>query len=223
MTNLKQSKLIINIGIIISLPICWYILFLEDLANSEEMYVHMLFYFTLLFYQIRYFYLINFVKKQRVTFQLIEKQKRPILLDTFVGLFLFCIMPIILAIINKKFNRQFNESDIIAVAIYLLGTFITLVSESQRRKWKIKHPNTLYQGGLFKYANHINYFGETLSFPAFCGLATGSVIVFILILAHQIIDFVFMQIPKQEKYLKNKYPMDFEKMANRKKLIPLIY
>ncbi len=223
MIKIKQSKLIINIGIVLSLLTSIYILFFQELVCHKNIYVQLLFYLALLSYQIRYFYLINYTKKHRVTFQLIERQKNPILLDTFVGLFLFCILPIILSFVNKEFNSSFNWIDVIAFVIYLLGTIITLISENQRRKWKINNPKNLYQGGLFKYANHINYFGETLSFPAYCWLATGSTIVFMLILIHQIVDFVFIQIPKQEKYLNDKYPMDFPKIANKKKMIPFIY
>ncbi len=223
MINLKQSKLIISTGMFISLFISGYILFLQNPAYSESLYVRILFYSALLLYQARYFYLINFVKKQRVTFQLIEKQKNPILLDTFVGLFLFGAMPVILAFVNKTFNTYFNWIDILAVFIYLFGSIITLLSEAQRRKWKIKHAHSLYKDGLFKYANHINYFGETLSFPAYCWLATGSIIVFLLVMAHQLIDFAFIQIPKQEKYIKEKYPTDFSKIRHRKKFIPFIY
>ncbi len=223
MIKIKQSKFIISIGIVLSLLTSIDILFFQELICHEDIYVQLLFCLTLLIYQIRYFYLINFVKKHSLTFQLIEKQKNPILLDTLVGLFLFCVLPIILSVINRKFNSSFNWIDVVSFVIYLLGTIITIVSESQRRKWKIKNPNNLYRGGLFQYANHINYFGETLSFPAYCWLATGSIIVFILMLIHQIVDFIFIQIPQQEKYLSDKYPMDFSKIVNKKKIIPFIY
>ncbi len=223
MKKIKQSKSVINIGIVLSLLISVYILFFQQIKYNKDIYVQFLFFLALLFYQIRYFYLINFVKKDRVTFQLIEKQKNPIFLDTFVGLFLFCVFPIVLAVVNKNNNSYFNWIDILSFFIYLVGTIITLISENQRREWKIKNPNKLYQGGLFKYANHINYFGETLSLPAYCWLATGSIIVFILMFIHQVVDFVFIQIPKQEKYLGHKYPIDFEKIINKKKLFPFIY
>lgn len=221
--KIRQSKYLINLGIVFSLVGSFYILFLQSPIGNDKISVQILFYLGLLVYQTRYFYLINLVKKNRVTFQLIEKQKNPILIDTIVGLFLFCALPVTLSFVNKKFNSHLDWKDITAIGLYLLGTMITLISESQRRKWKNQNINRLYQGGLFKYANHINYFGETLSFPTLCWLATGSTIILIIALTHQIIDFTFIQIPRQEEYLKKKYPMDFKKTANRKKLIPLIY
>ncbi len=221
MTKIKLSKCIISTGMVFSLLAGAYVLFFREMEGRRI--VPVLFYSMLLVYQARYFYLINFAKKGRVTFQLIEKQKYPVFLDTFVGVFLFGILPVILAFVNKKFNDFFTWDDIAATFVYLFGTVVTLAAEAQRRKWKTKNPGSLYQNGLFRYANHINYFGEMLSFPAFCWLASGSFIVFALVLAHQVIDFVFVQIPKQEKYLKEKYPVDFPKIANRKKLIPFIY
>ncbi len=221
MTNIKLSKFIISTGIVLSLFLGVYILFFREPVNNKD--IHLLFYLVLLIYQVRYFYLINFVKKQRVTFQLVEKRKFPFLADTLVGVFLFFVIPTILTFLHKNFNAHLDWADCIAFVVYVLGTLITLVSELQRRKWKTQYPNTLFKSGLFKYANHINYFGETLSFPAFCWLATGSIIVFVVVVAHQIIDFTFIQIPKQEKYLKSKYPKDFPEIANRKKLVPFVY
>ncbi len=221
MTNIKLSKFIINSGIVLSLFLGVYILFFREPVNNKD--IHLLFYLVLFIYQARYCYLINFVKRQRVTFQVMEKRKRPILSDTVAGLIFFCVVPILWIFLHRNFNKHLDWTDGIATVIYILGTLITLVSESQRRKWKKQHPTTLYKDGLFKYANHINYFGETLSFPAFCWVATGSIIVFVVVVVHQIIDFAFIQIPKQEKYLKSKYPKDFPEIANRKKLVPFVY
>lgn len=198
-----------------------YVLLFNDI--SDVSYVHILYYIALLIYQTRYFYLINFQKKQKVTFQLIEKQRNPILLDTFIGLFLFSVIPILLSYINKRFNTELNYGVFVIFILYLFGTFITLVSEMQRRNWKENHKEGLFKDGLFKYANHINYFGETLSFPAFCWLSSGSVVIFIIVFIHQIVDFIFIQIPKQEKYLQNKYLQDFDEIKDRNKLIPWIY
>lgn len=221
--TLHQSKFIINIGIVISLVVSFILLFASETISREVNPVHILYFSALIIYQARYFYLINFLKKEKPTFQLIEKQKRPVILDMIVGILLFCLMPIVLTLINKKFNTELRGGDITAFSLYIFGTTITLISEYQRRKFKKHNAGRLFKGGLFRYANHINYFGETLSFPAFCWLASGSIVVFVLILIHQILDFTYMQIPRQENYLKNKYAEDFNEIIHRKKLIPWIY
>lgn len=221
--KIKQSKFIISFGLVFSLVLIFYILFLQNQIHEEKLVIHIIFYFVLLIYLGRYFYLINFIKKRKVTFQLIEKQTNPILIDTYVGLFLFCILPIILALVNNKYNNELAWTNFTAFLTYFVGTLITLISESQRRIWKKENENKIFKDGLFKYANHINYFGETLSFPALCWLASGHIIIFLAVFIHQIVDFVYIQIPKQEKYLKNKYLEDFKKIRNKKKLIPFVY
>lgn len=221
--KLRHSKLIISLGITISLALAIFTFFLRDPGNYSEKYPQVLFFCALVIYQIRYFHLIHVLKKDKVTFQLIERQSNPIFLDTIVGLFLFCMLPVFLIYVNENFNSTLGWSDIVAFMIYCIGTAITLISEKQRKDWKKINVGTLYQGGLFRYANHINYFGETLSFPSFCWLATGNIIVFLVVIMHQLIDFIFIQIPKQEAYLKSKYPNGYANTMGRKKLIPMIY
>jgi len=221
--NIKNSKLIISLSIVLSIIFSFYFLFLKTPLQSDENIAQILFFLALIVYQVRYLYLINVSKKGKITFQLIEKQKYPILFDTLAGIFLFCLLPFILAVLNVNFNTQLDRYDLIAFILYVAGTLITLISERQRKKWKVNNPNSLYKNGLFKYANHINYFGELLSFPSLCWLATGNVIVFAAVFIHQIIDFSFVQIPRQEKHFKKKYPQDFQEIMNRKKLIPLVY
>jgi protein-S-isoprenylcysteine O-methyltransferase Ste14 len=219
----KLSKLVISSGIAISLAFAIYTFFMKEPGNYEKKYPQILFFMAMLIYQLRYFYLINYLKKNKVTFQLIEKLKKPLFLDTLIGLFLFCILPIGLVLLNEHLNSMLDWTDITAFFNYLSGTAITLISEKQRKDWKQKNNNSLYQGGLFKYANHINYFGETLSFPSFCWLASANIFVFLAVVLHQLIDFIFIQIPKQEDYLKRKYPDEYAKTLHRKKLIPMIY
>lgn len=56
--------------------------------------------------------------------------------------------------------------DLPALALYSIGSLLTSVSEWQRWRWKKLPANLgkLYVGGLFGIAQHINYFGEVLTF-----------------------------------------------------------
>ena len=114
--------------------------------------------------------------------------------------------------------------EIIGILLFLAGSFLNTASEYFRFSWKQKKENTghLYTGGLFKYARHINYFGDIVLFG---GLA---------IVAHQIqlliipismaFVFVVILIPLKENYLKDKYGNEYlSYAANTKMLIPLIY
>ena len=114
--------------------------------------------------------------------------------------------------------------EIIGILLFLTGSFLNTASEYFRFSWKQKKENTghLYTGGLFKYARHINYFGDIVLFG---GLA---------IVAHQIqlliipismaVVFVVILIPLKESYLKDKYGNEYiSYAANTKMLIPLIF
>ena len=114
--------------------------------------------------------------------------------------------------------------DIIPICLFVLGSYFNTISEYQRKRFKGKEENKgkLYTEGLFKYSQHINYFGDfvwilgfalmtrnffALIFPIFCFLG-----------------FVFINIPMLDKYLEEKYKNEFiEWNKTTKKFIPFIY
>jgi hypothetical protein len=99
-----------------------------------------------------------------------------------------------------------------------------MISEYQRKKIKQTNPEANYRlHGLFKYAICINYFGETLALPSLFYLSSGSIIIFVVIMAQQVLDFSFVQIPRQVTYIKKNYPDEADKILSQKKLIPFIY
>ena len=52
--------------------------------------------------------------------------------------------------------------DILGISLFLFGSCINTLADYQRFSWKRKTENKgrLYTSGLFKYAMHINYFGN---------------------------------------------------------------
>ncbi len=114
--------------------------------------------------------------------------------------------------------------DWIAVLLYLFGSFLNTGSELQRHWWKMRPENKgkLYTKGLFSWARHINYFGDTV-------LLTGWVILSRqgwagLIPLMVTAGFVFFHIPVLTQYLQNKYKGEFEAYLLRtKKFIPFFY
>lgn len=62
----------------------------------------------------------------------------------------------------------------VGLALFVFGTWLNLYPEWQRHEWKKAGNNgKLYRGGLFKFARHINYTGELISFVGF-SFATGA-------------------------------------------------
>ena len=123
----------------------------------------------------------------------------------------------------------YNKSDFVPldwlwIILYFFGSYLNSGSEWMRMIWK-KNPENegkLYTIGLFRYSMHINYFGDTILFTGFAML-TGSLWALSIPL-FMALAFVFMHIPMLDKYLVEKYGMQFQEYASKtKKFIPFIY
>ncbi|WP_430788514.1 methyltransferase family protein [Virgibacillus flavescens] len=114
--------------------------------------------------------------------------------------------------------------DWIAVALFLTGSLINTGSEVLRHQWKKDSQNKkkLYTGCLFRYAIHINYFGDFVWVSGFAlltrNLWAGLIPVFLGIM------FIFLNIPQHDQYLREKYGTAFEAYEKKtKKFFPFIY
>lgn len=193
-------------------------------ANNLE---RSLFFIALLIYQLRFMYLIWKLKPNRLTFQASSSQKNPLVMDYTLNLLFFIIFPLGYTFLHETFYAKWNlgiTAQLLIFIIYLLGTGITMVSEAQRKRLKETNPTANYRlHGLFKQAICINYFGEILALPSLFYLSSGSIVIFIVILVQQVLDFSFIQIPRQVTYIKKNYPNEADQILKQKKLIPFIY
>jgi steroid 5-alpha reductase family enzyme len=140
-----------------------------------------------------------------------------------VSLFVAFIQ-IFFAILTIYYKRDFTPIDILFILLFLIGSYLNTMSEWDRMVWKknISNKGKLYTEGLFKKAMHINYFGDSVSFTGFA-LLTGSYWGLAIPLV-MTLGFVFIHIPKLDKYLHEKYNEQFEEYSqNTKKFIPWIY
>lgn len=221
--KIKQEKIIVTFFIIVMMLVEASLLLWTGVLGLERI----LFYLALFIYQIRFLYLNWIVKPNRLTFQASSSQKNPLLMDYTLNFLFFIIFPMGYTYLHETFYANWNLGrtvQVIIFSLYVIGTLITLVSEAQRKHVKQHNPTLNYRFyGLFKYAICINYFGEILALPGLFYLASGSIIIFILMLLQQVLDFVFVQIPRQESYIKAHYPDEAEKILSQKKLIPFIY
>jgi len=137
------------------------------------------------------------------------------------------VMSIIIIVLLYYGARQpspLNGVDIIAIVLYLFGSYLNTFSEYQRHRWKKTSQNCghLYTKGLFRFSMHINYFGDVILFTGFA-LVTHH-LVLLLIPFMMMLNFIFVLIPSLDEYLENKYSTEFQAYARcTKKLIPFIY
>ncbi|MDQ0114094.1 DUF1295 domain-containing protein [Paenibacillus harenae] len=121
-------------------------------------------------------------------------------------------------------NKPVDIIDYIAMFIFLGGSIINSLSEILRDAWKKDSSNKgkLYTGGLFKYAIHINYFGDLVWVSGFA-LLTRNIWSIIIPLALFCL-FAFYNIPVHDRYMREKYGKPFEDYERKtKKFIPFIY
>jgi protein-S-isoprenylcysteine O-methyltransferase Ste14 len=123
---------------------------------------------------------------------------------------------------NKK--QVVGIVEVIGILLYLSGSYINTHSEYYRHIWKLEEKNRgrLYTERLFRYAMHINYFGDIVLFTGFAMITHRfSMLVIPSIMT---LNFVFIIIPSLDRYLEKKYGAEFRDYAQKtKKLIPWIY
>jgi len=114
--------------------------------------------------------------------------------------------------------------DTVAFALLTVGSFLNTFSEMQRKWWKEKRSSKgqCYTQGLFRYATHINFFGDVVLFTGWA-LFTHNVWSLGLPLV-MLFMFIFMHVPALDTYLSQRYGKAFDDYALKtKKLIPFIY
>jgi steroid 5-alpha reductase family enzyme len=131
---------------------------------------------------------------------------------------------ILFAYFGGRNDGSFGLTGIIGIFLLLAGSAINTGSELQRHLWKKNPENTghLYTGGLFKYAQHINYFGDEVLFTGWA-LMTGRVGL-LLIPVIMAFGFIFINIPALDRYLAERYDDEYRTYAQKvKRFIPYVY
>jgi steroid 5-alpha reductase family enzyme len=164
-----------------------------------------------------------YLARLSVTFFVFLKRKFSWQETLTVTIFIALVISLFLFVGGNQI-RAFSMIDYLGLVLFASGSFINTYSEFQRYKWKQKPQNTglLYTQGLFKYARHINYFGDIILFSGFAILASNFYLMVIPLL--MIVNFVFFYIPTMDRYLTKKYGKSFMEYSQKtRKLIPWIY
>ena len=128
------------------------------------------------------------------------------------------------AVLGGQVARPVGIIEFIGVGLFLIGSYFNTGSELMRAQWKkdSKNKGKIYDQGLFKYSMHINYFGDVV-WATGMALISGSIWIFLIPL-YMSCGFIFIHIPRLDKYLKERYGDQYEAYARRtKKIIPFIY
>ncbi|MGA7564423.1 MAG: isoprenylcysteine carboxylmethyltransferase family protein [Desulfobaccales bacterium] len=134
------------------------------------------------------------------------------------------LIDVLFAYFGGRHEGSFGLTEVVGVVLVLVGSAINSGAELQRHLWKQRSENAghLYTGGLFRYARHINYFGDVVLFTGWV-LMTGQpgLLIIPVIMAFL---FIFGNIPALDRYLKDRYGDEYRVYARTvKRFIPYVY
>ncbi|WP_221567825.1 DUF1295 domain-containing protein [Alkalihalobacillus sp. TS-13] len=214
--SLPQRIAILACECIFLLFVYWF-LFLEGnqvfhLSDGDFGRKVMLFIFCLIIF-VRMSFMVVYLLKRGITWG-----------ETWGVVFAFMIYYIGFSLLGGIIDKPLDWIDGIAIFIFLAGSVINTLSEVLRNQWKKDSQNKgrLYTGGLFKYAIHINYFGDVVWVIGFALLTRN--LWSALVPAFLVIMFVYFNIPEHDRYLRERYGNSFVEYEKKtKKLIPFVY
>lgn len=133
-------------------------------------------------------------------------------------------LQVVLGFLGSRSISPLGSLDILAVALYVLGSFLNTGSELQRKAWKALPENHghLYTRGLFGLSMHVNYFGDLLLFTGFALLTSSpwALLVPVVMAA----GFVFGHIPRLDRHLREKYGEEYREWERRtRRFVPFLY
>lgn len=170
-------------------------------------------------------FVFNIVTFARLSFMMIVLLKRKIPWEETVSVpFAFALYYIGFSVFVLPTTKSIDIFDYGAVALFIIGSIVNSGSEILRSKWKKRPENKgkIYTGGFFKYARHINYFGDILWVIAYAIITRNWYAAIIPVFLFCF--FAFYNAPKLDRYLKDKYGKGYDIYARKTKmLIPFIY
>ncbi len=120
--------------------------------------------------------------------------------------------------------QPFGAIDILGISVFIAGSCINMLADSQRYIWKKDTGNQgrLYTSGLFRYSMHINYFGDAIAYLGLAIITQNTICIGISM--GMFVYFVTYEIPRLDRHLSRKYKDEFGKYSRvTKKFIPFIY
>lgn len=134
------------------------------------------------------------------------------------------VIDVLFAVLGGVNTRSIGLVTVLGVVIYVIGSYLNTASELQRKWWKERPENAsrLFTGGLFRFAVHINYFGDELLFTGYA-LVTGRVWALLALLV-MLAGFLFFNIPELDRHLRAHYGAEFDAYARHtRSFVPFIY
>jgi protein-S-isoprenylcysteine O-methyltransferase Ste14 len=170
-------------------------------------------------------FIFNIIIFLRLAYMMIVLLKRKIPWEESVSVpFAFALYFIGYPLFVLPVSAPIDGLDYFAIGLFIIGCILNSGGEILRNEWKKEPENKgkIYTQGFFRYARHINYFGDILWVTSYALVTKNwySIIIPVFLFSF----FAFYNAPKLDKYLKEKYGKGYDEYAKRTKmLIPFIY
>jgi len=163
-----------------------------------------------------------YIRMNLTTFYLL---KRKIQIDEFFGVLIaYFTYQIAFVLLGGWNTTPIGILDYAGILLFIFGSYINTYSELQRKRFK-KDPDNkgkLYTLGLFRFARHINYFGD-ICWVIGWAIITHNIWSGLIPIALTL-GFIFFFIPELSSYLDKKYKEEYADWKNKtKSLFPYIY
>lgn len=170
-------------------------------------------------------FIFNVVTFARLGYMMVVLLKRKIPWEESISVpFAFALYYIGFSLFVLPTAKPLDIVDFLAIALFIVGSVLNSGGEILRDKWKRNPENQgkIYTAGFFRYARHINYFGDILWVIAYAVVTRNWYAA--IIPAFLFCFFAFYNAPKLDSYLKRKYGTDYDSYASRTKmLVPFIF
>ena len=133
------------------------------------------------------------------------------------------VIDVLFAYFGGRNEHPFGPMGLVGAVLLVAGSAINTGSELQRHLWKRRPQNAghLFTGGLFRYARHINYFGDEVLFTGWV-LVTGRVALLVIPVL-MALGFVLLNIPVLDRYLEERYGDEYRAYARTvKRFVPYV-
>lgn len=217
------QKIVIHLIEVLLLLLSFWILFQDGAAWSEQ-YLSIqnagtdfdrrtiIFAFHVIIF-LRLSYMMVFLLKRKIPWE--ESISIPLAFAIYYLGFSLLVLPA---------SHRIDGLDYLAIAVFVIGCVLNTGGEIFRNNWKMNPENKgkIYTKGFFKYSRHINYFGDILWVTAYAMVTRNGYAVLIPIFIFCF--FAFYNAPKLDNYLKEKYGPDYERYAEKTKmLVPFVF
>ena len=161
----------------------------------------------------------------RMSFTLFVLLKRKVGWDELGGVvFALFVYQVVFAAFGSSETAAMGMLDSFAILLFMFGSYLNTGSEWQRKRFKENPENKgrLYTEGLFSWARHINYFGDTLWVTGWA-ILTGSLWSLLIPIAITA-AFLYAFIPSLSEHLGTRYGdqyTDWKKTTKR--FVPFVY